>query len=127
MTDPTADAEVLAAHQDVISLPTAAQELLERARSSQAGRAARTMTPGAGAPLKQTLLALRSGESLHDHDSPPAATLQVLVGSVRITGGGQEQPALGVGDLAPIPPVRHGLDALEDSAVLISVGMGGGR
>ena len=35
-----------------------------------AGRAALTLGPGAGAPLKQTLLALRGGVQLADHDAP---------------------------------------------------------
>jgi len=79
------------------------------------------LTPGAGAALKQTLLALAAGRSLADHESPGAATLQVLLGGVRLTAGGQEDLELHVGDHAPIPPVRHGLDALDDAVVLISV------
>lgn len=113
-----------AAGQPIINLPDAAVELLELARSSRAGRAGQTVTAGAGAALKQTLMALTTGESLADHDTPTAATLQVLIGSVRLTGGGEPHPELHAGDLAPIPPVRHGLTALDDAVVLISVGQG---
>lgn len=102
------------------NLPAAAEELLEGARASSAGRAGRTLTPGAGAPLKQTLLALAAGERLGDHASPTAATLQVLVGAVRLTAGGDEVE-LRTGDHASIPPVRHGLEALDDAVVLLSV------
>lgn len=109
--------------QQTINLPRAAAELLDVARTSRAGRAGRTLIPGAGAPLKQTLLALLAGQSLADHDSPGAATLQVLVGAVRLTGGG-ESLELQPGDHAPVPPARHGLDALDDAVVLISVGQG---
>lgn len=107
--------------QPVVNLPDAAAELLEVARTSHAGRAGRTLIPGAGAPLKQTLMALVAGQSLADHESPGAATLQVLAGAVRLTGGG-EAIELQAGDHAPIPPVRHGLVALDDAVVLISVG-----
>lgn len=103
-----------------INLPAAAQELLGNARTSSAGRAGRTLTPGAGAPLKQTLLALAAGQRLGDHASPTAATLQVLVGAVRLTAGSDEVD-LHTGDHASIPPVRHGLEALDDTVVLLSV------
>lgn len=115
ITEPAADT------QRVINLPKAAAQLLESAQASHAGRAGHTLTPGAGAALKQTLLALAAGRSLADHESPGAATLQVLLGGVRLTAGGQEDLELHVGDHAPIPPVRHGLDALDDAVVLISV------
>jgi hypothetical protein len=51
----------------VRNLAAAATELLERAVAAPAGRAALTLDPGAGAPLKQTLLALRSGAALAEH------------------------------------------------------------
>lgn len=82
------------------------------------------MTPGAGAALKQSLMAMVSGQSLADHLNPTAATLQVIVGTVRLTGDGVTATELHVGDFAPIPPVRHGLDALDDAVVLISVAQG---
>jgi hypothetical protein len=47
------------------------------------GDVAVALVPGAGAPLKQTLLALRGGRHLAAHDAPGAATLQVLRGRVR--------------------------------------------
>lgn len=102
-----------------VNLPAAGAALLETARAASAGRAGRTLTPGAGAALKQTLLALVAGQSLDDHDSPGAATLQVLQGTVRLTGGGVVE--LHEGDHAPIPPVRHGLEAVEDAVLLLSV------
>jgi quercetin dioxygenase-like cupin family protein len=112
-----------AAEAQIINLPDVAATLLEVARTSQAGRAGRTLIPGAGAPLKQTVMALVAGQSLADHESPGAATLQVLAGAVLLTGGG-EAMELHTGDHAAIPPVRHGLVALDDAVVLISVGQG---
>jgi hypothetical protein len=46
------------------NLAAAAAKLLERAAAAPAGRAALTLVPGAGLPLKQTLLALRGGVQL---------------------------------------------------------------
>jgi quercetin dioxygenase-like cupin family protein len=68
----------------VHNLAAAATQLLDRAAAAPAGRAALTLVPGAGAPLKQTLLAFRGGVQLAEHDAPGAATLQVLHGRVRL-------------------------------------------
>jgi quercetin dioxygenase-like cupin family protein len=105
-----------------LNLQRAAAELLRSARASSARRAGRTLVPGAGAPLKQSLLALVAGQSLSDHESPGAATLQVISGVVRLTVGGQDAVELHAGDHAAIPTVRHGLDAVDDAVVLLSVG-----
>jgi hypothetical protein len=51
----------------VHNLAAAAVKLLERAAAAPAGRAALTLVPGAGAPLKQTLLALRGGVQVAEH------------------------------------------------------------
>ena len=69
--------------------------------------------------MKQTLLALSAGQRLADHDSPTAATLQVLVGTVRVTW--EDEMTLHTGDHASIPAARHGLEALDDAVVLLSV------
>ena len=107
-----------------INLSQVAAELIDIARDSPAGRAGRTLIPGAGAVLKQTLLALAAGETLADHESPAAATLQVLTGRVRLTSK-EGDVEVDAGELVAIPPVRHGLDALQDAAVLISVAQPG--
>lgn len=71
----------------VRNLAAVATDLLERAAAAPAGRAALTLAAGAGAPLKQTMLALQSGEQLAEHDAPGAATLQVVRGRVRLVTG----------------------------------------
>ena len=101
------------------NLPAAAEQLLATATASDARRAGQTLVPGAHAPLKQTLLALGAGASLDEHESPTAATLQVLIGTVQLVAG-EAQTTLSVGDFAPIPPVRHHLDAVEDAVVLLT-------
>lgn len=109
--------------ESVTDLPGAADALLSEARSAKAGRAGRTLTPGAGAPLKQTLLALTEGAVLADHESPGDATLQVLTGHVHLTTGDRVID-LNAGGWAPIPPLRHGVEAITDAVLLITVATG---
>jgi quercetin dioxygenase-like cupin family protein len=109
--------------QAAIDLPTAAAAILSQARAAKAGRAGRTLTPGAGAPLKQALLALTEGSVLADHESPGDATLHVLTGRVRLTASGTDT-LLSQGAFLPIPPVRHGIEALEDAVLLLTVAQG---
>ena len=118
MTDP--DTSRRATNAGVTNLPAAAAALLDRARNDRSGRAAHTLVPGAHAPLKQTLLALLGGQSLAEHDAPAAAVLHVLIGRVRLVAGDDEF-FLEAGDHVRIPPVRHHLDGLDDSVVLLTV------
>ena len=54
---------------------------------------------------------------------PGEATLQVLSGRVRVTNGGVWCD-LSPGDHLSLPQCEHGLTALEDSAVLLTVDVG---
>lgn len=96
------------------------EELLGQARELDAGRSARTLTPGAGAALKQTLLALVEGTRLEEHDAPGPASIQVLSGDVRLgtSDGGVELTA---GQWALIPDEPHDLAAVADAVVLLTV------
>lgn len=105
---------------DPVSLTRLAEEQLAAARASSAGRSARTIGGGQAHRLRQTVLALLAGRSLGEHDSPGDATLQVLVGRVRLATADAAVEA-GAGDHLAIPPVRHDLAAIEDSVVLLSV------
>jgi quercetin dioxygenase-like cupin family protein len=111
---------VTAAPAQLVQLPALAEEVLAEARRSNAGRAARTLTPGAGLPLKQTLFALEEGVTLTEHNCPPAATLQVLRGRVCLVAG-DHHVELETGDLAPVPPAKHTVRCLDDAVVLLSV------
>lgn len=101
-----------------IDLDALVAELLAQAQQSASARGARTVY--AGDPLRQTVIALRGGAELAEHDSPPEATLQVLQGSILLRGQAREW-ALTAGDLVPIPPERHSVVAVEDSAFLLTV------
>ncbi|MFI2413531.1 cupin domain-containing protein [Streptomyces sp. NPDC018947] len=103
-----------------LSLDALAREHLAHAAASANGRSATTVHGGHEHVLRQTLLALTAGTSLAEHENPGEATLQVLRGRVRLTSGDTSWEGRD-GDLVLIPPARHGVQALEDSAVLLTV------
>ena len=105
---------------DGIDLASLARELLATAENVHSGRASHTVYGGHGHTLRQTVIALAAGHELAEHGSPGEATLQVLIGRVRLTAG-EETWEGGAGDLVAIPPARHALAALEDAAVLLTV------
>jgi quercetin dioxygenase-like cupin family protein len=107
-------------HPAVTRLGTVADELLGQARTSPAQRTAKTLVTGNS--LRATLIALAEGAELAEHDAPPAATLQVVTGQVRLHTSDHEQ-VLETGQLASIPPQRHGLTALTDAVVLLTVAL----
>jgi quercetin dioxygenase-like cupin family protein len=109
-----------AAPADIVALGTVATELLVQAREHPALRAARTVL--SGELQRATVIALAEGTELAEHDSPPAATLQVITGRVRLHSGEREW-FMEAGDVVPIPPARHGVDALTDAAVLLTVAL----
>lgn len=95
---------------------------LELAREASSGRSAHTVYGGHNHLLRQTLIALVSGEALEEHDSPGEATVQVLSGRVRLIAGEHLWEGA-VGDLLVIPDERHALEAMEDSSVLLTVAL----
>ncbi|MEV8122777.1 cupin domain-containing protein [Streptomyces sp. NPDC085944] len=103
-----------------LSLDALAREHLEQAAASSSGRSATTVHGGHELVLRQTLLALTAGTTLAEHENPGEATVQILRGRVRLTSGDDSWDGR-TGDLVLIPPARHSLEALEDSAVLLTV------
>lgn len=102
------------------SLTALARQQLKLARQASSGRSAQTVFGGHEHVLRQTLIALVAGHGLDEHDSPGEATVHVLQGRVRLSAGDEGWEG-SPGDLLIVPPARHSLDALEDSAVLLTV------
>jgi quercetin dioxygenase-like cupin family protein len=107
-------------HHAIVPVASVAGELLEEAREHHSRRAAKTLASTTS--IRATVIAVASGAVLADHDAPSASTLQVIVGRVRLHTADREW-TLDAGDLMPLPPQRHGLDALADSAVLLTVAL----
>ena len=103
-----------------VSLNELASEKLAEARTSHSGRAAHTIHGGHNHELRQTVLALLADHDLSEHDSPGEATLQVLQGHVRLTAGDDTWDGK-TGDYVAIPLIRHGLHAVQDSVVMLTV------
>jgi quercetin dioxygenase-like cupin family protein len=102
------------------SLSALVDRHLEAASTASSGRSAHTVYGGHEHVLRQTLIALRGGSRLDEHQNPGEATLQVLRGRVILIAGGSRWGG-SAGDLIAIPHARHSLEAVEDSAVLLTV------
>lgn len=102
------------------SLIALARHELSQAKEASSGRSAKTVFGGHEYQLRQTLIALKVGESLAEHESPGEATLQVLEGRVLLRSGDVSWNG-SPGDLLTIPDALHSVDALDDSVILLTV------
>lgn len=98
------------------SVEPAITKALEEATSSDKGRSAEILVRDG--PLRQTVIGLRAGEVLAEHNSPPAASMYLLRGRVRVTG--QDRSEVVAGEIVALTHVRHGVEALEDSVFLLT-------
>lgn len=101
-------------------MSTLARQQLDLAEHASSGRSSHTVYGGHGHVLRQTLIALASGQMLAEHENPGEATIHVLHGRVRLSAGGTFWDGA-AGDLLAVPDSRHALEALEAAAVLLTV------
>lgn len=102
------------------SVDALAREHLDHAIADSSGRSASTVYGGHEHALRQTVVALRAGTSMAEHESPGEATVLVLRGRVSLRSGDESWEGR-PGDLIVIPPARHSVDASEDSVILLTV------
>jgi len=106
---------------EMVVLSELADTLIADLRHHPAGRCARTIL--SGPVMRAVVIALKEGAEMSEHDSPPAATLYVIRGKVTLRAGERKWPVY-PGQLIPIPPQRHAVEAHADSAVLLTVALG---
>ena len=102
------------------SLTALVRQLLGLAQSASTGRSSRTVYGGHEHVLRQTVIALAGGTALSEHENPGEATVHVLHGRVRLQAGDTYWDG-SPGDLLIVPAAVHSLEAIEDSAVLLTV------
>ena len=102
------------------SLTALARTQMAAAGGASSGRSAKTVYGGHEHLLRQTVIALRAGEELTEHQNPGEATVQVLHGRVVLSSGGDSWSGW-TGDLITVPDAPHALSAVEDSTVLLTV------
>ncbi len=103
-----------------VSLTALARHQLAHALESGSGRSAKTVFGGHENVMRQTMIALRAGVSMSEHENPGEATVWVIQGRVSLICGEDNWEGSG-GDLIIVPNARHSLEALEDSVVILAV------
>jgi quercetin dioxygenase-like cupin family protein len=103
-----------------VSLDALARQQVQLAAAAGGGHTADTVYGGHEKVLRQTVIGMSQGARLAEHENPGEATVLVLQGRVRMLAGSQSWEAR-TGDLLFVPDARHSLEALEDSAVLLTV------
>jgi quercetin dioxygenase-like cupin family protein len=110
------------ADHEPLDLHRAGSELLDQARSQSNGHASRLLVGGSA--QRAVLMALTEGAELGEHESPAAATFQVVIGSARLYAAGGASWTVRAGEVVAIPEDRHGAQALEDCVILLTVALG---
>jgi quercetin dioxygenase-like cupin family protein len=104
-----------------VDLTDTGQALLAKARETGNGHASQLLI--GGSRQRAVLMALTEGAVLSDHDSPPAATFHVVSGTARLYATDGPAWVVTAGQLVTIPATRHGVEALEECVILLTVAL----
>ena len=100
---------------------------LEQARRSRHGKGTRVLW--GGRHQRVVLIAMTAGTALAEHKSPPAASFQLVEGSARLYSaeptpdGTLPEWVVDTGQVVRIPDERHGVEALTDCVILLTVSL----
>lgn len=94
-----------------------AQEHLDAARKDSHGRSA--VLIGQDGPLRQTIIALRAGAELGEHNAPLAGSVYVLEGAITVVMP-SGRVSINEGQLNMLAHERHSVEANEDSVILLT-------
>jgi quercetin dioxygenase-like cupin family protein len=103
-----------------ISLEALARQQMKLAATAGGQHTADTVYGGHEKVLRQTVIGMIAGARLAEHENPGEATVLILHGRVRLSAANSTWEGAR-GDLLIVPESRHSLDALENSAVLLTV------
>jgi len=103
-----------------ISIEALALQQLHAAADAGGGRASGTVYGGHEKSLRQTVIGMVKGAVLNERGNQDDATVYVLQGHVQMRIGDDSWEAR-AGSLLIVPHSLHSFEALEDSAVLMSV------
>ncbi|SNS94603.1 hypothetical protein SAMN06309944_1476 [Micrococcales bacterium KH10] len=100
-----------------MNLKDLADHHLHQARDAAHGRSAELIVHDG--PLRQSVLALSEGTELAEHNTPTAASLHVIQGTVEVRYE-SSVVTLNSGDLHTLLHERHAVVALVDSVALLT-------
>jgi quercetin dioxygenase-like cupin family protein len=103
-----------------ISLDALGRQQMKLAATAAGRHTADTVYGGHEKVLRQTVIGMVAGARLAEHENPGEATVLILRGRVRLSAADLSWEGAR-GDLLIVPDKRHSLEALEDSAVLLTV------
>ncbi|MEV4471311.1 hypothetical protein [Nonomuraea sp. NPDC049504] len=69
--------------------------------------------------MRQTVMALRQGEHMHEREHPGEVTVHVLHGLVRLVAEPDSRDGL-PGDVLVMPERRHRVEAVQECAILFT-------
>jgi quercetin dioxygenase-like cupin family protein len=103
-----------------LSIEALARQQMKSAATAGGRHTADTVYGGHEKVLRQTVIGMIAGARLAEHENPGEATVLILHGRVRLHAAHLSWEGTR-GDLLIMPDNRHSLEALEDSAVLLTV------
>lgn len=101
-----------------MQLPEHTTRALTEARASDRGRFADLLIHDG--ELRQSIIALTQDTILPAHNSPPAGSIQILHGTIRVQLDGQVQQELYKGELWTLTHERHEVQAMNDAVFLLT-------